>query len=102
MSDDGCVVGLCTGVPVPIVVDAVEDIRPCVVLLPALEREAFLVRRRGRGRTTALTAAGPMRWSSSVSDPARGSGRAPWEVIRFAGRGREGEFAPRWAAGTGR
>ena len=101
MSGEGCLVGLCAVVPAPIVVEAVGAMRPGVVLLPTLEREAFLVGRRGRGRTTVLTAARPMRWSSSVSAPARGAGRAPWEMIRFARRGCDGEVAPRWAAGTG-
>ena len=32
MPDEGCVVGLCAGVPVPIVVEAVGDMRPGVAL----------------------------------------------------------------------
>ena len=38
--------GLCAGVHVPIVVEAVDDMRPAVALpFQALEREAFLVGR---------------------------------------------------------
>ena len=55
MSDDGCVVGLCAGVPGPIVVEAVGDMRPAVALpFQVLEREAFLVGRWRRVRATAL------------------------------------------------
>ena len=32
MSDDGCVVGRCAGVPAPIVAEAVGDMRPSVDL----------------------------------------------------------------------
>ena len=44
MSGDGCVVGVCAGIPGPIAVEAVGDIRLGVDLpFQALERQALLV-----------------------------------------------------------
>ena len=64
--------GLCAGVHVPIVVEAVDDMRPAVALLfQALEREAFLV-----GRLWGS----PQRPFTAANDPVP----RPWAMMKAA------------------